>query len=271
MECLTPFYKKQGNDHLPLPCGKCPPCLARRVSGWSFRLMKEQERSLSSHFITLTYDTKHVPITNRGFMSLEKSDVQKFFKRLRKRHNSSIPLKYYAAGEYGGRTFRPHYHIILFNADIAHISPSWERGSVHYGIVTGASVGYTLKYITKQKKIPLHQNDDRVPEFALMSKRLGDNYLTKAMIKWHHADMENRMYINYDGNKKAGMPRYYKNKIYSDIERKIVGFHARKKMLEQMEERLKLFGDDYFRIKAESDKQQFARMHKRAEEGRNKI
>lgn len=128
----------------------------------------------SAQFITLTYDTKHVPITKNLFMSLRKRDVQLFMKRLRFMHgplkDGQKPIKYYVAGEYGGRTLRPHYHIILFNADLKHIQSAWDLGQVHYGTVTDASVGYTLKYISKPGRIPLHRNDDRVPEFALMSK-----------------------------------------------------------------------------------------------------
>jgi len=115
--CITPFYKKEQTrgEHIPFPCGKCPPCKKRRTSGWSFRLVKEGERSLSALFITLTYDTEYVPITSNGYMSLDIKDLQKFFKRLRKLTNEK--LKYYAVGEYGSTKMRPHYHIILYNAN----------------------------------------------------------------------------------------------------------------------------------------------------------
>lgn len=174
-KCLTPYMvrDKITQVQIPVPCGKCPECLARRVSGWSFRLMNEEKKSLSAHFITLTYDTSHVPITKKGFMDLSKRDLQLFFKRLRKAHGVPVPenpIRYYAVGEYGGRTFRPHYHVILFNAQLEHIQTAWNIGQVHYGSVSGASVGYTLKYMSKPKRIPIHQNDDRQREFSLMSK-----------------------------------------------------------------------------------------------------
>lgn len=45
------------------------------------------------------------------------------------------------------------------------------------------------------------------------------------MIQWHKNDMLNRMYINVGDGKKAAMPRYYKNKIYSDAQRsEIAGY-----------------------------------------------
>lgn len=133
--------------------------------------MQEEKGAISAHFITLTYDTDFVPISKNGFMSLNKRDVQLFLKRLRKKCNDSEhPIKYYAVGEYGGKTKRPHYHIILFNAKLPEIQPAWKQGAIHYGTVNGASVGYTLKYMMKPHRGPMHRNDDRVPEFSLMSK-----------------------------------------------------------------------------------------------------
>lgn len=180
--CRTPFYVVDENKQsIAVPCGKCPACLKRRVSGWSFRLMTERNNSLSANFITLTYDGHSVPITRSGFMSLSKKHLQDFFKRLRKASSRNIAIKYYAVGEYGGKSYRPHYHIILFNADISLIQQAWSKdgkhiGAVHYGNQEGVcekSCGYVLKYVTKPKRIPLHANDDRIPEFSLMSKDWG--------------------------------------------------------------------------------------------------
>lgn len=219
---MTPYYvKNKQGDMCPVPCGKCPVCAKRRISAWSFRLMQEDKVSSCSHFITLTYDTKHMPITRNGFMSINKRDVQLFFKRLRKANLAK--LKYYAVGEYGGKTMRAHYHAIIFNADVSTIQKAWNLGHVHYGQVTGASVGYTLKYMSKGRRIPLHRNDDRCPEFGLMSKGLGVSYLTCNMVQWHRNVISERMYCNLEDGKKIAMPRYFKNKIYTDSERQEIG------------------------------------------------
>lgn len=271
---MTPFTvkSKTSGDSIAVPCGKCPTCLARRVSGWSFRLMQQDKISETSNFITLTYDTQNVPITNKGFMSLNKRDVQLFFKRLRKSHDSGrLPIKYYAVGEYGGKTLRPHYHIILFNAQIELIQPAWQNGECHYGTVTGASVGYTLKYMSKPSRIPLHANDDRLKEFSLMSKGLGANYLTDAMRNWHLADCDNRMYVNVDGNKKVSMPRYFKDKIYSDEQRKRVAYFSRLEMIKREQKAMQEEGDNYYRNRSEKHIAEFKKMHSRSNQLRNKI
>lgn len=228
--CFTPFTvtNKVTGMNVSVPCGKCPKCTARRTSAWSFRLMQEEKISESAHFITLTYDTDHVPITPSGFTSLRKKDCQDFFKRLRKNPlNIQNKIKYYLAAEYGSNTRRPHYHAIIFNVAIQTIQAAWQQGDIHYGTVSAASVGYCLKYINKGRTVPLHKNDDRAPEFSLMSKGLGENYLTPQMVKWHKNDKQARMYCNLKDGKKIAMPRYYKDKIYSDIDRKVIAAKAK--------------------------------------------
>lgn len=160
-------------------------------------------------------------MTKNGFMTLQKKDIQDFMKRLRKHHTEK--LVYYAAGEYGGDTKRPHYHIILFNANTDTVNKAWKLGHIHFGEVTEASVGYCLKYISKTGTIPEHARDDREKEFQLMSKGIGKNYLTQAMRKWHKADLVNRYFIPLKDGKKIAMPRYYKDKLYTQHQKKIIG------------------------------------------------
>lgn len=221
--CYTPIYVKTlSGDKVPVPCGKCPVCAARRTSIWSFRLMQEYNVSVSAHFLTLTYDTDNVPITKSGRMTLQKDHVQHFMMRLRKAHGKlHEPLKYFCAGEYGDKSWRPHYHMILFNAREELIQPAWWYGSIHYGGVTGASVGYTLKYISKGKRVPQYNGDDRLREFCLISKKLGISYLSDKMVKWHLDDVGARMYCNLEDGRKIAMARYYKDKIYDDIQRDV--------------------------------------------------
>jgi len=273
--CITPFYKKEPirGQYMPLPCGKCPPCKKRRTSGWSFRLIKEGERSISALFITLTYDTQYVPITKNGFMNLDLQDLQKFFKRLRKRTNEKI--KYYAVGEYGSKKKRPHYHIILFNSNKEHIIDSWTInnkpiGSVYIGDVSSASIGYTLKYMCKESKIPMHQNDDRKKEFSVMSKGLGKNYMTKQMIQWHKNDLLNRMYVPIEDGKKIAMPRYFKDKIYTEIEKDKINEHMVKIGELEDEKLLQFYGSEYEkeRILMEQGLKAFKKMYKNSEEQR---
>jgi len=274
MSCITPYIvrKRTDNRAITVPCGRCPECVKRKVSGWSFRLMQEERNSSSAYFVTLTYDTRHVPITRKGYMSLSKRDVQLFLKRLRKLHYSKTDINlaenkrhdnisnnnritYYAVGEYGSTTRRPHYHCILFNTTREKIAKAWSLGEIHIGQVTGASVGYTLKYMSKPSKQKHHANDDRQPQFALMSKGLGKAYLTPQMVQWHKNALIARMYVNLMEGKKASMPRYYKDKIYTEQERKRISHFVRLAQIEKEQTK-----EITSRDQAENDLAAFRRM-----------
>lgn len=284
MACDTPFhvnnprYPIYSNDRqVPVPCGKCPACLSRRTSVWTFRLKQHAKNATSSHFVTLTYDTRFVPITARGFLTLDKRDVQLYFKKLRKAHpENHEPIKYYLAGEYGSKTFRPHYHIILFNADIELIHKSWDKGEVHIGELTEASAAYTAKYINKGKIIPMHKNDDRLPEFSLMSKKLGLNYLSEKIIRYHRADIE-RNYLTLEDGKKISLPRYYRQKIWTESELRTQADKLAQKFTEIENQKQQEYITKHQTLEGYDEQKEsgvahrIATHHKRAQEGRNKI
>lgn len=226
--CITPLSLKnpKTNQSFPINCGKCPDCIARRTSQWSFRLQKEAEVSTSAFFLTLTYNSECIPLTNRGFPTLEPQHVTLFLKRLRKK-NKGTKIKYYYVGEYGSKTQRPHYHMLLFNANMEDIESTWNYGKVHYGKVSGASIGYTLKYMVKDPSIKKHPGNNRINEFGRMSKGLGLAYLTSQIIQYHkqkHHLLE-RINVQIDG-KRISMPRYYKERIYSEQEKLIIKMEA---------------------------------------------
>lgn len=290
--CRTPFvrFNKQTATTIASPCGKCLFCVKKRTSQWSLRLMQEDRVSVSAHFITLTYEEDNVHVTNQGFLGLLKSDVQNFIKRLRHRNCSCAaglvrrkkatltpqekaqlrrikgsqkkpkcicpPIKYYAVGEYGTNTQRPHYHVILFNAKLPAIEEAWGLGSTHSGTVTGSSVGYTLKYISKPGAVPNTVKwplDDRIPQFAIMSKGLGSAYIGPAR-SWHHADLLNRAYCPGEDGKRISMPRYYKEKIYSPEERENLAdhFQAMNDYLEKDKDHYK----EFLQVKSMVDQQE---------------
>lgn len=251
--CDDPLrVKTKEGDFAAVPCGRCPPCLKRRVNEWVFRLQEEDKVSSCSHFVTLTYDPSFVPISPHRFMTLAKADVQYFFKRLRKLIDKDprykgTKLKYYLAGEYGSESDRPHYHIILFNLpDVEFfgymqdgkgktrrvlrsklLTAAWVQrspdlpgylsplGGIDIGDVSGASISYTCKYISKPKRIPMFDRDDRVREFSLMSKGLGLSYLTPYAAKFHTTDLSNN-YVR-SGIYKIPLPRIYRDRLLDDF------------------------------------------------------
>lgn len=195
-----------------VPCGKCIACLMNKRLDWSLRLGHEHRVSKSAHFVTLTYDQKHI----RTDQSLCKRDMQLYLKRLRKKDELSR-IRYYAVGEYGSRTGRPHYHMLLFNSIEEHIRSAWvdskgnSIGLVHVGKVTSASIAYCTKYIVQPMGEIL---DGRERPFATMSRAygIGGHYLSDEMVKWHRENDAN--YTPLPDNGKGRLPRFYKDKIW---------------------------------------------------------
>lgn len=226
-------FDPTATQYIPVPCRKCPACLAKRSNGWIFRLLQHDKIAQGALFVTLTYSNEHVPLTPKKFMTLHARHYQLFMKRLRKmspqprkrakgepenKQDRATALKYYAVGEYGSETFRPHYHAIIFNSDRELIEKAWQYGAVHCDIVNGSTVAYTTKYINKGKLIPVHSNDDRTPEFQLISKGIGIDYINDNTIAFHQADIS-RLYLTTDGGHKVPMPALYRSKIFTETQR----------------------------------------------------
>lgn len=275
MKCDTPFWvlPKAALEKVPVPCGKCPNCKRRRVDSWVFRMLQEDKVSTSSYFITLTYDTRFVPISENGFMTLRKSDFQDYMKRLRKLCVGD-QIKYYAVGEYGTQKSRPHYHAIVFNVtDPANFERAWMLGGTLIGrtqvdTVTGDSIAYVVKYIDKSIYKRKHSRDDRVSEFSLMSKRLGASYLSDQVVRYHKADLS-RLYVTRPGGFRSALPRYYREKIYTDEEKRKqveiiqLGFASQELAERLLHESLYVndHGEELISFEARQESAKFARYH----------
>lgn len=248
----TPWVLINGvtRDMLPIQCGRCPPCKENKVNAWVFRLEKESERSTSVLFVTLTYDPSTVPITAKGFMTLEPKHLTDFFKRLRYYDKNNRSIKYYACGEYGSERWRPHYHLIIFNVrSRKSIERAWTDGIVDIDPdeVGGAAMAYTTKYINKPGRIPRFKGDDRTPEFSRKSKGLGSNYITEQVIAWHSADLS-RNYLQRPGGHKIALPKYYRDKIFDATQkakqRRIIDRTLEELEADKMRDFYKKYGDD---------------------------
>ena len=195
-----------------VPCGKCAFCTATKRSDWALRLHYESKQHEQRRFVTLTYADSHL-VWKNGVSQLSKKHLQEWFREVRR---PGYKVRYYAVGEYGSRTYRPHYHVLLFGSvSDDHLRRCWPHGHVHIGTVTDASVMYCLGYIVNGKGWKMRTN--RVPPFSLMSLRpgLGHGYLTDAMKEWHRSGRKN--YAILDGQRRH-LPRYYKTKIFSAID-----------------------------------------------------
>lgn len=183
----TPDQIKNGQirkEMMPHPCGQCLHCRINQSRVWQTRLLLETLSSNDSTFITLTYDDDHVD----PMYHLVKDDLTLFLKRYRKRM-APAKLRYFAVGEYGDTTWRPHFHIAMFSDGIFErcvmpcedmrkrdmctkdciLYKSWGKGNVSLTATLNQSLasyitGYIKKKATKDRLI------NRPNEYATMSK-----------------------------------------------------------------------------------------------------
>lgn len=211
---------------IELPCGKCVVCRRNKAAEWSARLMHESEYYGSKFFLTLTYHPDSLPVSPKGLPTLEKSALQLFFKRLRKRLGKT-KIKYFACGEYGERTERPHYHAIVFGwqpEDIFQVrqkgdnkimssvllSETWGLGEVTIGAVFDNSIYYVAGYVLK--KMGKQRLGDRLPPFLLCSQGLGLRYALDHIKEIEGCDLR-------AGARRIATPRYYLNKLGDEVKR----------------------------------------------------
>lgn len=211
MKCIYPYHLPEiGVD---VPCGKCIQCRIQKRKEWAMRCYHELDSWDKSIFVTLTY--KDLPPNG----SISKKDLQKFFKRLRKSLGDR-KIRYYASGEYGDRTHRPHYHIIIFGLDFDDVDIirnawpycDWQAlGMKPFGLVEQKSIEYVARYIDKKYYGQLADeiyllHGLEVP-FQLCSLGLGREYVDK------NADRLREDQITTVRGQIYSLPRYYLNRL----------------------------------------------------------
>ena len=147
---ISPYRVKSFLNWFEIPCGYCDGCRIDRSREWANRCMLELQYHDSAYFITLTYNDDHVPVSYyadpetgeaQESLTLCKRDWQLFMKRLRKAFPDD-QIRFYACGEYGSQTFRPHYHAIVFGLHLHDLVPvqDVQRGELGYQYFSSESL-----------------------------------------------------------------------------------------------------------------------------------
>jgi hypothetical protein len=216
--------------------------------------MHEKRMHQNSAFLTLTYNDKNLPTGN----TLVKSDLQNFMKRLR--HVTGSGLRFFACGEYGEKTSRPHYHVLLLSHTLPDLSvlrrgpeynlytsktlsDLWTVGNSVIGDVTFDSAAYVARYCVKKISGPPAEAHyaGRTPEFLLMSRRpgIGSTYVNK-----YRGEMLAHDNIIVNGVP-TSLPRYYDNALAnSDFDVPNIGCETRLERLKLLRRRKLLRGDN---------------------------
>lgn len=211
MKCISPVFLRK--TFTSVPCGKCAFCIKKAIDAWCLRLSHEMEISSSAFFLTLTYNDENLP----PGAQLSKRDLQLFIKRLRKVNPG---IRYFAIGEYGTEKGRPHYHAVIFNLlNLDLVLNAWtDINNMPLGHVVGsrATMG-RIRYMVEYMALPTPE-DDKAPPFRIMSRRPGIGFsYVKKWTAFHRARSDS---VVFDFSTPNAMPRYYKDKIYTNPHQK---------------------------------------------------
>lgn len=191
------------------------------------RISNEASMHLVNSFITLTYrEEDYEP-------SLNYKHFQRFMRDLRR---AKGPVRFFAAGEYGGETWRPHFHAILFGVNFSNPFPVgkdlysskeledlWGRGNTSIGEVNDTTAAYVASYCIKKITGPQAESHyqrynpetgeihNLTPEFARMSLKpgIGATWYDKYIREVSYA----RDGIVRKGGHTAKAPRYYDKRL----------------------------------------------------------
>lgn len=206
---------------MEVPCGTCLLCREEQARQTAVRIYHEATRYADNSFLTLTYNDQHIPPHG----SLRYEDLVKFWKRLRrlverrsKKDRAILPkLRYYAVGEYGDRTLRPHYHACVFGhaflseriilrtvPTLLWTTPllieAWGLGNISVGDLNFATARYTAQYICKKLRAKQQyvRTDKETGELialeqprAFMSKNIGKEWWKE----WHQQQIDHDMVV----------------------------------------------------------------------------
>lgn len=153
------------------------------------------------------------------------SDCQKFLKRLRfhSKDKYNEEIRFYAVSEYGPRTYRPHWHLLLFfNSDELTssiqqlVSESWSYGRTTCELSRGGSASYVASYVNSNVCLPsLYLQHKEIRARSLHSKGYGNNHVFPTQATIHEFDKMSSILLNGESISVNGeVKRIYPSRAY---------------------------------------------------------
>lgn len=224
MLCKKPYMA----GAIPFGCGQCLPCRVNRRRQWMWRQFLESLCHEQNSFLTLTYDTRNIP----GNWQLRPDHLRDFIREIR-RVCYPIRLRYFAVGEYGEESYRPHYHISLFGMSAVSrtsigmfadaVQRVWGKGFTSVYEFNHLTAQYVAGYVVKKLTDRRDNHEWIVPEFARMSNRPGIGAkamealaarLNSTYTDWADGDVPHQLQI---GKRTIPLGRYLLSRLRREV------------------------------------------------------
>lgn len=187
--CIKPntIFLPRGNGYEKtlVPCRHCWACRKNKVDDLIGRMLCESSTASWSNFYTLTYDDRKI-VSPKQIQTIVKRDFQNFIKSVR---FAGHDVRYMAAGEFGTRKGRSHFHVILCGkGNTLPVSKYWNGknalehwpwGHVDIEECNENTIRYVAKYLTKGKAHYVEQSAAPHDEWVTYSKKplLGADFI----------------------------------------------------------------------------------------------
>lgn len=241
-----------------VPCGQCEECKKLKSNEYTLRSYFEYQDCISKggyvYFDTLTYSPKYLPVDFR-ISHFRRADITLCLKELRvylTRAGFDVKdnIKYFITSEYGGKTHRPHYHVLFFitvpNLDVKtfwqYLNKAWKFGIIdrratapNRVVNSTAAINYVAKYVQKDQewqsvvdaklsRLRRIGCEDKFKSklkdfqpFHLQSQGFGANFLSYTSLD----DILNNGFITIPDRKylikNYAIPTYYKRKLFYNL------------------------------------------------------
>lgn len=217
--------------YIKVGCGWCSECRRQLSNNWRIRLYEELKANKNCLFVTLSFSPENIQkleedMYNKNWRGLGENEIKQtdvnllaayavrmWSERWRK-FNKKAP-KHWLITELGEtNSERIHLHGLIWG-DKKLLEKTWKYGNIYIGKwVDERTINYIVKYVTKIDK--LHEG---YKQKIFVSKGIGKNYIENNKSKHKYLnDKTNTTYLTRNGIK-LGLPRYYKEKLWSEEER----------------------------------------------------
>lgn len=234
-----PYYTRQPDYKIVVPCGKCYLCRKKIANAWAFRLEEELDNPdvvANSYFLTFTFDNdayKYYLHEDEHGKHINKSIVIRRWRQLFRKHTGISP-RYFLVEDCGSQYGRIHLHGILIDPRDDLNKPIskklimseqcfWRNGIVDcqplhskeaIGYICGYISGSSLDKQAEKHGKPICKKARYFIPRHFCSKGIGKKFAEKVSSEYQVKSKDHFLYKR--GNYKLPIPRYLLSKIYDE-------------------------------------------------------
>lgn len=221
-------YRMKVDYKITVGCGKCFLCKKSYQSKWRLRLNHEYMYGAhdlkNSYFVTLTLNEDYYQKALYHSSQLIREFLEAYRYQVKKRTGKGKSVFHWIVSERGEKRGRLHFHGILFDCVLPKyiIEQCWKYGFVSFKQLTLKRCGYVTKYITKGNSPSACKESVEHQPRVWCSAGIGKCYVELPTVRSLHVTPYGLVPFIVKNNFVYGMPRYYKQKIFSDEERELL-------------------------------------------------